>query len=258
MTSLQEIEKFYPPHLQQFKQFILREYLQYKVLGIIFESEFAQKLCFLGGTCLRIVHNNTRFSEDLDFDNFNLTEQNFIEVSKSIEKQLTREGYDVEIRNVFKGAFHCYIKFPKLLFGEGLSGHIEEKILIQLDTEPQHFEFQPQPFILNKFDVFTQINITPLDILLSQKINALINRKRRKGRDFFDMIFLLKITRPNYEYLTQKLSIANENQLKETILMVCAETNLAEMANDVEPFLFSPGDSKYIKLFTEYIQQTFK
>jgi predicted nucleotidyltransferase component of viral defense system len=258
MISIQEIQKYYPPHLSQYKHFILREYLQYKILEIIFESKFEHKLCFLGGTCLRIVYDNTRFSEDLDFDNFNLSETNFIEISKSIEKHLAREGYDVEVRNVLKGAFHCYIKFPKLLFGESLTGHIEEKILIQLDTEPQHFEFQPRPFILNKFDVFTKINITPLDILLAQKIYALLNRKRKKGRDFFDIVFLLKTTRPNYDYLTQKMGIQNEKQLKENILMVCAKTDLTEMAKDVEPFLFTPGDSKHIELFEDYIKQTFK
>jgi predicted nucleotidyltransferase component of viral defense system len=229
MISLQEIQKFYPEFLQGYKQFILREYLQYKLLDIIFDSKYADKLCFLGGTCLRIVHNNTRFSEDLDFDNFNLSETDFTEISEIITKQLIREGYEVEIKTVIKGAFHLYLRFPKLLFGEGLSGHIEEKILIQLDTEPQHFSFSPQPFILNKFDIFSQIFITPADILLSQKFFALLNRKRPKGRDFFDIIFLLKTTRPNYDYLNQKLNIGNEKQLKEVKLKKCSEINLTSV-----------------------------
>lgn len=257
MISLKEIQKFYPEFLQGYKQFILREYLQCKLLEIIFESNFASKLCFLGGTCLRIVHNNTRFSEDLDFDNFYLTEADFGEISQIISKQLIREGYEVEIRTVIKGAFHLYLRFPKLLYGEGLSGHIEEKILIQLDTEPQHFSFTPQPFILNKFDIFTQIFITPADILLAQKFYALLNRKRPKGRDFFDITFLLKTTRPNYDYLNQKLKIANEKQLKEIVLTKCGEINLNEMAKDVEPFLFSQSDTKIIKLFPQLINQIF-
>ncbi len=129
MISLLEIQKYYPQNLQIFKTFILREYLQYKILEIIFESKYANKLCFLGGTCLRIVHNNTRFSEDLDFDNFDLSETDFNNIAEIIKKQLTRQGYNVEIKNIFAGAFHCYVKFPKLLFNEGLSGHKEEKFL---------------------------------------------------------------------------------------------------------------------------------
>ncbi|MCF6239712.1 MAG: nucleotidyl transferase AbiEii/AbiGii toxin family protein [Bacteroidales bacterium] len=205
MISLNEIKKYYPENLHIFKNFMLREYLQYKILEIIFESEYADKLCFLGGTCLRIVHNNSRFSEDLDFDNLDLSETDFKDISVIIEKQLSKQGYEIDIKNVFAGAFHCYVRFPNLLFNEGLSGHKEEKILIQLDTEPQYFTYKPEKLILNKFDVFTSINTTPKDILLAQKFYALINRKRKKGRDFFDIIFLMKSTRPNFDYLQQKI-----------------------------------------------------
>ena len=104
MLSIQEIEKAYPTSLKGFKRFILREYLQHKILQIIFESEYANKLCFLGGTCLRIVHNNSRFSEDLDFDNFRLSEKAFEAISKIIKKELKREGYEVDFKNVYKGA----------------------------------------------------------------------------------------------------------------------------------------------------------
>ncbi len=56
-------------NLRGFKRFILREYLQRKLLQILFDSEYANELCFLGGTYLRIVHRNIRFSTDLDFNN---------------------------------------------------------------------------------------------------------------------------------------------------------------------------------------------
>lgn len=71
MISLKEIQQYYPANLHGFRSFMLREYFQYKILEIVFECKFADKLCFLGGTCLRIVHDNSRFSDDLDFDNLN-------------------------------------------------------------------------------------------------------------------------------------------------------------------------------------------
>jgi len=257
MISLKEIQNFYPPRLQGFRSFLLREYLQYKILEIIFNSEYSNKLSFLGGTCLRIVHNNSRFSEDLDFDNFNLSESDFISISGIIEKKLTREGYTVEIKNVFRGAYHCYIRLPGSLFSEGITNHVEEKILIQLDTEPQNYKYSPQKYILNKFDIFTQINVTPVELLLSQKIYALLNRKRLKGRDFYDILFLLKFTRPDFEYLSQKVQISSERQLKERLIQVCLEINMDDMAKDVEPFLFFPDEKKSIVLFPEYIKQLF-
>jgi predicted nucleotidyltransferase component of viral defense system len=256
MLTLSEIENNYPENLRPFKQFILREYLQHKILQLVFDSQFASQLCFLGGTCLRIIHGNKRFSEDLDFDNFDLKEESFEHLAISIKKGLEEEGYVVEMKTVFQGAYHCYVRFPKLLYQEGLSGHWEEKILIQLDTEPQHFEFTPEKYILNRFEVFTQIFITPLDILLAQKFFAILNRQRNKGRDFYDAVFILsKTDRPNYDYLRLKANISNASQLKERILEKCSKINMDAMAKDVQPFLFDPTDSRKVSLFPEYIKQ---
>jgi Nucleotidyl transferase AbiEii toxin, Type IV TA system len=129
MLTLSEIEKNYPDNLKGYKPFILREYLQHKILQIIFDSKYAAQLSFLGGTCLRIIHGNTRFSEDLDFDNFGLGEDIFENISTHIKSKLDQEGYSVEMKTVYRGAYHCYIRFPKLLYQEGPSGHLEEKIL---------------------------------------------------------------------------------------------------------------------------------
>jgi predicted nucleotidyltransferase component of viral defense system len=256
MLALSEIEKNYPENQRGFKRFLLREYLQHKILQIIFDSEYAGHLVFLGGTCLRIVHGNKRFSEDLDFDNFQLKENVFENISALIQKRLEEEGYSVEMKTVYKGAYHCYIRFPELLYQEGLSGHLEEKILIQLDTEPQHFDFIPEKFILNRFDGFTQIFITPLDILLAQKFFAILNRDRNKGRDFFDTVFILSMTdRPNYDYLKLKINVTNAAELKTRLLEKCNKLDMNEMAKDVEPFLFDPADTKKITYFSEYISQ---
>ena len=254
MLSLQEIEKYYPKNIQKFKRNLLREYLQYKILQIIFDSEYASKLVFLGGTALRIVHGNTRFSEDLDFDNFGLEKDEFDEVSQLVKKKLELEGYQVEVRNVFKGAYRCYVRIPKLLFDSGLSGYEEEKILIQLDTAPHGFAYNPEKVILNKFEVFTEINATPLDIVLAQKIFAIFNRKAMKGRDFFDTVFLLSKTKPNYGYLQLKLEIKNGQELKDKLLALDGKIDFKELAKDVEPFLFDAGDSKKVLLFSEYIK----
>jgi len=254
MLSLAEIEKYYPENIRAFKRNILREYLQYKILQIIFNSKYANKLSFLGGTALRIVSDNARFSEDLDFDNFGLKEKEFDEISQLVKKHLELEGYEVEVRNIFKDAYRCYVRIPKLLFDSGLSGYEEEKILIQLDTAPHGFQYEPDKVILNKFDVFTEINVTPMDVVLSQKIFAIFNRKVPKGRDFYDAVFLLSKTKPNYDYLQLKLKIKRKEELKEKILTLENKLDFKELAKDVEPFLFNPADSKKVVLFARYIK----
>lgn len=255
MLSLEEIKPYYPESLQIYERFIIREYLQYKILEIIFETPYENKLAFLGGTCLRIVHGSSRFSEDLDFDNFNLSMDDFEGITGIVKTELERLGYDVEIRNVKKGAYHCYIRFPELLYKEGLTNHKEEKILIQLDTESHEFYYKPDQPLLNKFDVFTQINATPKDLLLAQKFYAVVNRKRNKGRDFFDIVFLLgQGHAPNYEYLHAKIGVQTPDELRQRIIDKCSTLDMKAMAIDVKPFLFNPKDEKKVLLFPKYME----
>ncbi|RIV27357.1 nucleotidyl transferase AbiEii/AbiGii toxin family protein [Fibrisoma montanum] len=256
MLDFSQIITQYPLSLQPFSRFILREYLQYKLLQLIYDSDYADRLVFLGGTCLRIVHGNQRFSEDLDFDNTGINETDFTGLASVIENGLRLEGYEVEMRLVMKGAYHCHVKFPALLFQQGLSGYREEKILIQLDTEPQYFAFTPEPYLLNRFDVFTQINTTPVDLLLAQKFYAILNRVRNKGRDFYDAVFLLgKGIKPNYDYLQQKLQIDNAEALRSRLLDHCRTIDMQAMAADVRPFLFNAADERRVALFEQYIRQ---
>jgi len=256
MLTLNEIRSFYSESLHRYPKFLLREYLQYKILEIIYESPYANGLCFLGGTCLRIVHGNQRFSEDLDFDNLSLSEADFENMAGIIERELTREGFKTDMRTIVKGAWHCHVKFPGLLYEKGLSGHKEEKILIQLDTEPQHFDYEPERFILNRFEVFTTILTTPLPLLMAQKLYAIINRVRNKGRDFFDLVFLMgRNIQPDYEYLENKLSVSDPEALKNVLLEKCRQLDMEEMAKDVEPFLFKPTDRKKVIQFEAVVQQ---
>jgi len=256
MLSLSEIKSFFPEPLHRFPRFMLREYLHVKILDIIFHSPYSDRLCFLGGTCLRIVYGNHRFSENLDFDNLGLEKGQFSNIADAIQKQLQREGFDVELRSVMGGAWHCYIKFPGLLFKEGLSGIREEKILIQVDMEPQHVVFEPERFILNRFEIFTTILTTSLPLLLSQKLFAIMNRKRKMGRDFFDVVFLLsKDVLPDYSFLIKSANIADASGLKQKMIEICQSLSLETMARDVEPFLFSERDKEKVLRFEEYIRQ---
>lgn len=256
MLPLSEIRPYFPEDLHRFPRFMLREYLQCKILEILYESPYATGLCFLGGTCLRIVHGNRRFSEDLDFDNISLKADAFGKVAAEIKKGLEREGYGVELETIMKGAWHCYIKFPGLLFDEGLSAHKEEKILIQLDTEPQHFDYKPEPYLLNRFEVFTTIRTTPLSLLMAQKIYAVINRDRNKGRDFYDLVYLMgRDIKPDYTYLEARVSITEPELLKKALLAKCIQLDMQAMARDVEPFLFDASEGKKVIRFEDAVRQ---
>lgn len=254
MIGINELKKYYPD-LKGFDRSILREYLQYKILDIIFKNEIGNKLSFLGGTAIKICYGSTRFSEDLDFDNFDLGMDDFDKLSLIIKNELSLEGYEVEVRNVFKGAFRCYIKIPHILYENNLSNMENEKILIQVDTVPHGFKYLPTDFLLQKFDVFRNIKITSPDIILSQKVAAILGRKRMKGRDFFDLVFLMGLADFNFDYLDFKLKIKNKSQLKDILLETIKEINFNELVVDVLPFLIKPDDKERILSFRQYIEQ---
>jgi predicted nucleotidyltransferase component of viral defense system len=255
MLDLQQIKKEYSEPLQGYERAMVREYLQYKVLQAIFESRQASKLSFLGGTALRILHGNGRFSEDIDLDNFGLSWQAFGDMIQRVKLFLGQEGFLVETSMVAKEAFHCNLRFPDLLFNQGLSPHQQEKILIQLDTVAQGYNYPPEVKILNKFDVFTEIRVTPLNILLSQKIFTAVNRKRPKGRDFYDITFLFSKTKPDFGYLNQKMGITSPERLREELLQMIEDFDFDALAVDVTPFLITKEQVKRVVKFREFWKQ---
>lgn len=254
MLELNQIESFYPQSLRPFKKNLLREYLQYKMLEIIFSSPFVDKLSFMGGTAVHIIYELPRFSEDLDFDNRGLGKEDFNRLTEIIQKKLKLQGYNAEVRNSFRGAYRSYIKVAGILYENKLSAHLDEKMLIQIDAEPQGFSYNPEKVMLNKFDVFMRINSVPLDILLAQKIFAIFMRKRPMGRDFYDVIFLLGRARPNFDYLRSKLKIEDAACLKKRLIQRCEKIDFKHLAKDVEQFLFTPSDAKKVLLFPDYIE----
>ncbi len=253
MLNLEDILARYPERLRGFKENILKEYLQHKILDIIYGSKYAGRLVFIGGTAIRIVHQGVRFSEDLDFDNRGLTQADFEDISALIKRELELDGYNVDLKNVFAGAYHCYIRFPGILFEQGLSGYKQQRILIRIDAEPQNYDYREEKFLLNVFGIFRYINTVPVALLLSQKISACLQREPEKGRDFFDVVFLMAKTEPDYGYLGQKFGIRARQELVAALKERISRINLGALARDVEPFLFDPSQKDRVLLFGDWL-----
>lgn len=254
MISIEYIRSFYNMKWQEFNQFLLKEYLQYQILNIIFSCKYWEKLSFLWWTAIRLIFNSNRFSEDLDFDNFWLDETDFEYFSKIVQYELEKLWFEVEIKNVYKWAYRCYIRLPKILKELWFTKLEEEKILIQIDTVKQDYIYTSDKKILDKFDVYKLINVCPIDIVLSKKIHALLERKRIKWRDFFDINFLYKLTKPNFEYLYAKVWIQNEIELKVRLVDFCKGLDLEDISQDVKPFLINQDEINRVLMFREFIE----
>lgn len=255
MYNLEQIKNEYPESLGEYHiKNLLVEYLQYELLDSIYKEKGSEKLSFIGGTALRIVYGTQRFSEDLDFDNFGLSFDDFRKLLENVVTDMSNKGYEIEYRFIEKGAFHCYIKFPKVLFSNNLSGNDDEKILIRIDTAQKEKLFPTKSFLLNKFGVYRRIITNPESVILVQKIMAILERKRAKGRDFYDVSYLLGLTMPDYEYL-EKIGEIKKEDFKGKILKRVEELDLKELAEDVRQFLINPGDVERVLSFKEFIEQ---
>ena len=255
MLELKQIESFFPENLRHLQRNLLREYLQYKILDAVFRGRYGQKLVFMGGTAIHVVHGLPRFSEDLDFDNRGLKRADFSALVRDVARKLALEGYSVETDTSFKGAFSADIKFTGLLFVLGLSGHKEEKFLIKLDAEPQQVLFEPERVVISKFDVVAGIAVVPASVLLAQKYHAILTRKRAMGRDFFYCLFLSGKAKPDFGYLRERAGIADQQELKSALLKRCAEIGLKLLVRDLEPFLYSSADARQVLLFEDFVKE---
>ncbi len=257
MLDLQQILAYYSTGLQHNAEHILREYLQYKILKSIFASKRWHKLRFIWWTALRIVYGNARFSEDIDFDNDGtMTFEEFDLLAQHIQRDLELQGLTVRMRTIEKWAFHCNITIPELLYNNQLASMKNQTILIQIDTTAQWYLYTPTTYYLNKFDIQTDILTISPSLLLAQKIHTVFGRKRIKGRDFFDIVFLLWMTQiPDYWYLEQKIWIHTPSQVKKYLLYKSQWLDFEALQRDVQPFLFDSNNQSVV-LFPRIIEES--
>jgi predicted nucleotidyltransferase component of viral defense system len=254
MLTLNDIQQQYQPRFQFKKRFILREYLQYKILEAIANSPESRRLVFMGGTAIRLVYNSRRFSEDLNFDNLGLTANQFQKLFKNVQHELSLEGIVIELRFSFKEAMHCFLRFVGLLQAFNLTKQKKEKIMIRVDAAPQNYDYQPDLKLLKKFDVYTRVQVAPQELLLAEKLITILRRSRAKGRDFFDVIFLAGETDPEWQYLRKKAGIGTREELKTALRERLHQLDMPTLAKEVEPFLIKSSDFQQVLSFAEFVE----
>lgn len=254
MLTFEQLRKYYADARAVSPKSMLVEYVQYELLDSLFKQKQSRYLSFIGGTAIRIVYNGSRFSEDLDFDNFGLSFDEFLLLMDAIVKDMRLKGFVVEFRAVERNAYHCYVKFPHILRETELGNNPKEKILVRIDTMKKERTFLPVAHTLNKFDIYRNILVNPIDIILAQKLITILERAREKGRDFFDVSYLYGITQPNFKYIEQEMNMDRGEFVKKFIDR-CDSMDFLALARDVEPFLMYPDQSARVIDFKNFIKK---
>lgn len=256
MIDLQSILVYYPPQIAanaSFHKHILKEYIELLALEHLSQSPYATKIVFIGDTNLRLIFGLDRFSEDLDFDCKQLYAEEFISMTDALVEYLRLNGLQVELRdkeNPRLTAYRRNIYFPELLFDMNLTGHQEERFLMN-EAQDQGMNYTPQTAMVSRNGFFFPVTVPSKSTMLSMKLAALL--ARAKGRDFYDAIFLWQQVQPDYDFLRQRCGIGDSEALKKAINDKLDTVDLVQKQKDFEHLLFNPSRSAQILHFRQSI-----
>lgn len=258
MISLDQIRPFFPPVIRDspgFQKYMLKEYIQLRILDYLSDSVHVRKLAFIGGTNLRLIKGIDRFSEDVDFDCKDFSENEFTDMTSDVVLFLKRLGLNPEIRDKKSErvkAFRSSFYFPGLLFDLNLTGHRDERFLIKLECQDQGVKYEPQLVHIKGCGLFFPFPAPPDPVLCAMKIAALLSRA--KGRDFYDVMFLLGQTEPDYDFLAARCGIPDRSALKNALKELLETVNLEHKAKDFEHLLFERKNSRRILQFRVFAE----
>ncbi len=230
------------------KRNVVREYLQARILQSLQDEGAFLNMAFLGGTSFRFLFFLPRYSEDLDFSILPSKNIMFEKLLNNVKKDLEAENYIINIKsNSLKPVIYAFIKFPYLLFDLGISAHREEilSIKIEIDTNPPEGEVVTTTIIRR----YIVLNLLHYDkpSLFAGKIHAILARKYTKGRDMFDLVWMLADPSwplPNLLMLNNALNQTlwkgpeiNYNNWKKILTEHISKIDWNKVSRDVLPFL---------------------
>ena len=169
------------------------------------------------------------------------------------------ENYKISIKEgKKKPVMGAFIKFPSLLYELGLSSHKDEilSVKIEIDTNPPGGEVTETTLTRR----YVTVNLLHYDkaSLFAGKINAIFTRKYTKGRDLFDLVWILASASwpmPNFIFLNNALRQAkwkepgiNAENWKSILASHISSIDWKKASEDVSPFLEREGDKNLLTL----------
>lgn len=258
MIRIEQIRNFFPTQIRGdsgIDKYMLKEYLQLMILDYLSSTPSIRKMAFIGGTNLRLVKGIDRFSEDLDFDCKEFSKEEFDEMTNGVVQFLERSGLRVEVRdkeNPKLTAFRRNIYFPELLFDLGLSGHKEERFMIKIESQDQGISYPHVMTNIKGCGFFFPFPVPSDGVLCSMKIAAMLTRA--KGRDFYDLMFLLPQSTPDYDFLSKRCGIHNLQEFKQATSKLLKTVDLNKKQKDFEHLLFNKTSGEKILRFGEFVE----
>lgn len=173
-----------------------KELLHHDIMRALSDSGMLEKLCFIGGTCLRACYGSNRLSEDLDFTGgAHFDRGDLAQLKPLLTSRLeTKYGLSVTVSEPHKETGSVDTWKLKVQTRPGARNLPAQRINIDVCAIPSYMS-QPR-VLLNPYgvDMGTQgliLNAEALEEIYADKILAFaLRRGRIKSRDLWDLLWL--------------------------------------------------------------------
>ena len=172
---------------------VLKEALQVYTLAALYGQPASDRITFQGGTCLRLVYGGPRYSEDVDFVT-TLSNADLADLFEPVHREVARLSplFGNEITMRVQKAMPEIVRWK-----------VYYQAARQQDSTSISLEFAPYPAYTDRVAVLTPpagfpalpmvvVQAETLEEIMADKIAAVAGRRYVKGRDIFDLWWLMQ------------------------------------------------------------------
>lgn len=220
------------------KRILLKEVLQAYILDLLYNHPVYRQLNFYGGTCLHVVYNLNRLSEDLDFDNGAGVDLSTLaeDILRLFRITLEYEPVEVKSQQGKNGILRLTFKFP-VLNELGLSPYGNEALHLKVEISNHK-----QIAVLQKTPIFyLGHSLVPshfsLESMMAGKMIACLERNFQrgrdgafiKGRDYYDLLWFMQ---KDIQPLEEKLKKDGDKAYSVKSAMQAIKVKIANISTD--------------------------
>lgn len=237
------------------KKLALAEILQHLVLQNLYRHNAFKYLTFTGGTALRLLYHTGRYSEDLDFSMEENLNAGLTSLFTNIQNDFGKQGLDLELfQKERKAIFKADFRFPKILQELNLSSLKDQKLTIKIEIDKIPPKSGKREIMLVTSPVSYTVSVFNLSSLFATKLCAIFCRKYTKGRDYYDLMWLLgKKILPNFLLLNNAIKQIKpehekitEDNFKDQISNHLEKVDFKKIRQELERFLININELDFV------------
>jgi predicted nucleotidyltransferase component of viral defense system len=248
------------------KRIILKDVLQAYVLDFLYNHPAYRHLNFYGGTCLHVLYNLNRLSEDLDFDNsfgINL-HQLSADLTRHFQKNYAYTQASAKVQQGEGGIYRVTLKFP-VLYEMGLSPRLTEALHLKAEISHHHqiavIQHTPvlvygRSLVAAHFSLETMMAGKMLTCL-ERNFERGRSRVSIKGRDFYDLLWFMQ---QRIQPLAEKLAHDGKQSYTTKSAMLALQEKISNIkTRDLAMDLLSMFESQsFIESWLESFHENFR